>query len=208
MGNAAPFVLGLLAYVGVLIVAFVLWVVIQGALLDTSINANGTISTPGTFLRLFVAAIGVLVFAFLSYLIQAGVVRVGLDVAAGRPAEVPRMFSTDRLVPVIIAGIIVSIGVGIGTLLCYLPGLIIGFLCQYFVLFILDKGLEPIDAISASVRFVIANFVPLLLVYILTGVIIFAGAVLCGVGLLVAIPVAVLIQVFAFKTLHQEPVAA
>ena len=206
--NAAPFVLGLLAYVGVFIVAAILWFTIQGAILDTTINSNGTISSPGTFMTLFVGALGVLIFAFLGYLIQAGVVRVGLDVAAGRAAEVPRFFSTDRLAKVIIAGILVAVATFIGTLLCYIPGLIVGFLCQYFVLFIMDKDLEPVDSIKASVQFVLANLLPLLLVYLICGVIIFIGAILCGVGLLVAIPVAVLVQVFAYKTLQGEPVAA
>ena len=206
--NAAPFVLGLLAYVGVFIVVAIMWFTIQGSILETSINSNGTISSPGTFMTLFVGAIGVLIFAFLGYLIQAGVARVGLDVAAGRAAEVPRFFGTDRLAKVIVAGILVAVATFIGTLLCYIPGLIVGFLCQYFVLFIMDKDLEPIESIKASVQFVLANVLPLLLVYLICGVIIFIGAILCGVGLLVAIPVAVLVQVFAYRTLQGEPVAA
>ncbi len=206
--NASPLVLGLLAYVGIVIVVFFLWFLIQGAILNTTVNANGTVSSPGFFMTIFVGALGVLIFAFMGYLIQAGMSRVGLDIAAGQKAEISRIYSTDRLVKVIVAGVIVAVATFIGTLLCYLPGLIVGFLCQYFVLFILDKDLEPIDSIKASVSFVIANFLPLLLVYIVCGVIVFVGAILCGVGLLVAIPLAVLIQVYAYKTLQNEPVVA
>ncbi len=206
--NASPLVLGLLAYVGIVIVVFFLWFLIQGAILNTTVNANGTVSSPGFFMTIFVGALGVLIFAFMGYLVQAGMSRVGLDIAAGQRAEIGRIYSTDRLVKVIVAGILVAIATFIGTLLCYLPGLIVGFLCQYFVLFILDKDLEPIDSIKASVSFVIANFLPLLLVYIVCGVIVFVGAILCGVGLLVAIPLAVLIQVYAYKSLQNEPIAA
>lgn len=206
--NASPLVLGLLAYVAILIVAFFVWFLIQGAILNPSINSNGTLNGPSFFFSIFVGALGVLIFAFLSYLIQAGMSRVGLDIASGRPADISRLFSTDRLAKVIVAGIIVAVATFIGTLLCYLPGLIVAFFCQYFVLFILDKDLEPIDSIKASVSFVMANFLPLLLVYIVCAVIVFVGAILCGVGLLVAIPLAVLIQVYAFRTLQNEPVAA
>ena len=72
---------------------------------------------------------------------------------------------------------------------------------------LLDRNLSAIDSIKASYEIVKANFVQVLLVWLVIAVITTVGAVLCGVGLLVAVPVAVLLEVYAYRRLSGGQVA-
>ena len=51
------------------------------------------------------------------------------------------------------------------------------------------------------------NFVPVLLTFLVVLAVAIVGAVLCLVGLLVAIPLSALIEVFAYRSLTGGPVA-
>ena len=62
--------------------------------------------------------------------------------------------------------------------------------------------------IKASVAFVNANLGTLIGFYIASAIAIFVGALLCGIGLLAAIPVVVIAQAYAYRSLQGEPVAA
>ena len=62
-------------------------------------------------------------------------------------------------------------------------------------------------AIKASIDIVKANFVPALLTWLITLVIVGVGALLCGIGLLVAAPVAALFLVHAYRKLTGGQVA-
>jgi hypothetical protein len=64
-----------------------------------------------------------------------------------------------------------------------------------------------IDAIKASFGFVNKNLGTLLGFYVAAIVATFVGALLCGIGLLVALPVIVIGQAFLYRRLQGEPVA-
>src|SRR5262249_23484041 len=53
-----------------------------------------------------------------------------------------------------------------------------------------------------------ANIGPAVLTYLMIVVITFVGALICGVGLLVALPVAMLFLVYAWRRLTGGPIAA
>ena len=82
------------------------------------------------------------------------------------------------------------------------------FLTSFTLHFIIDKDMGAIDAIKASISFVMANIGTLIV--LLPGLIAayIVGALLCGVGLLVAIPVVVIATAYAYRTLQGEQVAA
>ena len=65
-----------------------------------------------------------------------------------------------------------------------------------------------IDAIKASFEFTKANAGNVILWFLLSLVAWFVGALLCGVGLIVAIPVVLIGTAYTYKTLNNEPVAA
>ena len=95
----------------------------------------------------------------------------------------------------------------VGTILCYLPGLVVGFFTSYSLYFVMDKGLAPIEAIKASVNLVKDNLGTTIVWYIVGGLVAGAGAIACGVGLLVTIPIFLLGTAYTYKHLTGQPVA-
>ena len=64
------------------------------------------------------------------------------------------------------------------------------------------------DALKASYALVTRNLSTTILFYLLTIAILIAGAIVCFVGLLVAVPVVLLATAFFFKRLLGDPIAA
>ena len=94
-----------------------------------------------------------LIVGLVAQIIVAGLIKGALDTADGKPVSVGGMFEGWDKGKVLIAAIIVSVATAIGTLLCYLPGLIVGFLMSYTIFFVVDRNMEPMDAIKASISF-------------------------------------------------------
>jgi len=151
-----------------------------------------------------------IVFSLISliwgYLVQAGFARGGLALTEGRPLVLGELLSFNKLGRIILAGIILSILTFLGLLLCILPGLIIAFFGSFFVYFILDQDAGAWDSITKSFAFVKDNIGNVLLLLILSWIILFVGALLCGLGLFVAVPVTVVAQAYTYKVLRGQPV--
>jgi uncharacterized membrane protein len=130
-----------------------------------------------------------------------------LDIANGQPVTVGSFFKPRYVGNVIIATLIVGILTAIGGFLCFIPGLIVGLFLMFTTIALIDRNLSPIDAIKASFEIGKANFVPVLLVWLVVVALAIVGALLCGVGLLVAIPVGLLIEVYAYRKLTGGSVA-
>ena len=175
----------------------------------TTINADGTIdfdNGSGLFANLLVSMVVSLIVGLVSQIIIAGLIKGALDTADGKPVSVGGMFEGWDKGNVLVAAIIVSVATAIGTLLCYIPGLIIGFLTSYTIFFVVDRGMAPVDAIKASYAFVTAHLGPTIGYYLLGILVVIAGAILCGVGLLAAVPIAVLGAAYTFRRLQDQPV--
>ena len=156
-----------------------------------------------TFVSLLFSA-----FAFIvSMIISAGLVRAALDITEGRRLDPKTLLRTDKLVPVIVASLIIGVASFIGLLLCILPGIAVIFLTQYTLYYILDQDLAPVDAIKASVRFTTQNLGNVLLWYIVGGIIALVGFAICFVGAIVTVPIALIGTAYTYKVLNGQPVA-
>jgi len=142
-----------------------------------------------------------------STLVAAGVVRACLGVTAGETFDFGKVFSADKIGPILIAAIVTGILTVIGLVLCILPGLVVIFFAQYVNYFIIDKDQSAVDAIKSSVSFVGNNLGPTLLYFLLSIVVAIAGALACLVGLLVALPVIFLGQAYTYRKLSGQPVS-
>ncbi|MCL2777120.1 MAG: hypothetical protein FWD73_03880 [Polyangiaceae bacterium] len=85
-----------------------------------------------------------------------------------------------------------------GTLLLIVPGLIAGFILSFAPYFIVDQNMGPIKAIVASFRAAKDNFVNLLALALLSGLIGAAGILPFGVGMLIALPLIQLAVTLAY----------
>ena len=175
---------------------------------DPDTGAYSVTSEGGGFLLLlFSAAVYALLITVLAAIMQAGISRGVLTILEGRPLAIGVMFGMANVGTVIAASLLIGLGVGIGTLLCFIPGLIVAFFAQFYVWFIVDRQLGAIDAIKASFGFVNRNLGSVFIFYLASLAAYFVGALACGIGLLVAVPVVYIAQGYTYRKLQGGYVA-
>ena len=97
---------------------------------------------------------------------------------------------TWTLGPFVVAAILRGILVFVGLLLCIIQGLIIWFLTIFTPFYVIDKNLAPTEAIANSIALVRRHAGKLILFCLVAWLVYLLGAIVCFVGLLVSIPVA------------------
>jgi uncharacterized membrane protein len=154
---------------------------------------------------------------FISLVIGLGLIRAALAILDGGRPSVEQLVSTKDIGPYFIASLLVALAVTVGLLLCVIPGLIAGFLLQFYGYAIIDRKSDsvttapqstPTGAIRASFEVVAANVGPLILLAVLCFLLNVAGALLCGVGLLVTIPVTAIAVAYAWRYFSGGRIAA
>jgi len=178
----------LIAFVGNLVASFL------GAVIR---NAFGN----GFFGFLFGVALTELLLFVISGFLHIGIYNSTLAIADGRPVEPIKMFRTEYLANFLVALLLYALLAFVGFLLCILPGIVVlylGFLTPWYVL---DQGMAPVDALKASFATTTKNGWPLILFALVTFLIYVAGAIVCLVGLLVTVPVALLMVTYTFRRL-------
>lgn len=89
-----------------------------------------------------------------------------------------------------ITGLLVTLATSVGFTLLIVPGLYLMMAFAYAPLLVVDRGAQPRDALRLSFEQVNARFGTHCAIFALLGAIVLAGSLVCGVGLLVALPVA------------------
>jgi uncharacterized membrane protein len=161
---------------------------------------------PNPFVRLLATALAGLVVSLIVQSLGAGLIKNALNVADGRPASINQVFTWAVKPQVIGTAALIALITFVGTLLCYLPGLIAAFLLNWSMFYVVDKNLSPVDAIKASFSFTTGHLGATLVFYLLGVVAFIVGALLCLVGLLVAAPVVLIGAAYTFRRLLDEPV--
>ncbi|KAA1399699.1 hypothetical protein [Aeromicrobium ginsengisoli] len=141
------------------------------------------------------------------YLLYAMLTRGALDVVDGARFDIGRAFGALNVGSVLVAGLLVSLGTTVGTLLCILPGIVFSIFAFFTLFFVVDKKHDPVSSIGASFTLVGRNFGNGLLTGLLALLVLLGGAVLCLVGLLAAFPIAMLAAAYAFRRFQGQPVA-
>ena len=174
--------------------------------------ATGMLETSGSG-GLFGAAVivGMLLNALsilVQLVVQSGVIKGSLGLTRGQPISFGNAFEGINWGQVVLTALLTAIGTFIGLVLCILPGIVFLFLTSYALYFVIDRDLTAVDAIKASFQFTTSNVGPLILFFLASLVVEVIGLCLCGIGLLVAIPVVVIAQAYTFRTLSGDPVTA
>lgn len=162
----------------------------------------------GFFASIVISLITSILGTLVAYLVQAGIIRGSLEIADGGKPELSEILATDKVAPTIVTAVIITVGTYIGLVLCILPGLIFAILASFSLYFLIDKEVEPMDAVKSSITFVRENIGQLILMFLASIAALIVGAILCGVGLLAAIPVVILANTYAYRTLTGGRVAA
>lgn len=132
-----------------------------------------------------------------------GAIKYGWEKFSNKPAEL----LVPMLVAVVVVGLLLAVGIAIGYVLCFIPAIIFGFLRQYTMFFVVDQRMKAVDAIKASIAFTRAHLAATLVFYLLASVTIFVGALLCGLGLLVAGPVVIVGSAYTYRVLNGHQVS-
>ncbi|MCX2714460.1 hypothetical protein [Mycolicibacterium sp. J2] len=154
-----------------------------------------------------VSIIGSIVMLVVAAVVQSAYIGGMLDIANGQPVEIGSFFKPRNVVNVIIASVVSGIIVGIGILLCIVPGIIATIMLMFTTVIVLDRNVPGIEGITASFNLSKANFGPVALTWLTTIGITILGVLACLVGLLVAYPLVSLITVYAYRKLTGGPVA-
>jgi uncharacterized membrane protein len=174
------------------------------------IGGVGEITDPDDFGFGAFFSVGYLFFSLLSalvsLLVQAALVRGALNITKGEQIDLNTFLTTENLGQIVLASIILAIATAIGLVLCIIPGLIVIFFSIFTYQFIIDKGLPAWDAIKASFALVNQNIGSMVGLLLASWLALFVGALLCGIGLIVAIPVTVIATVYAYRVLGGQPV--
>ncbi len=150
---------------------------------------------------IFVSIIGWIVGLVVAAVIQSAYIGGLLDIADGRQVTIGDFFKPRNVGNVIIAGLIVGVLTTIGYLLCIVPGLIVSFLLMFTIVALLDRNLAPVDAVKASFEITKNNVGDAILAWLVMAAIVLAGLLACGVGIIVAAPVAALFMVYTYRRL-------
>lgn len=212
--NAVPLIVATLIF-GIIMVALnsVFQAVMQAVSPESFISIDtGTDVFESTTRTVTAGGIAILLVSTLVQMLVQAAISSGyyggmLDIANGQPVAVGSFFRPRNIVSVVLAGLIVGVLTGIGLFLCIIPGILVIVFTMFSTVAIVDRNLSPIDGIKASIEIVKNNFGQALLAGLTAAAIMFVGALLCGVGLLVAAPVAYLFIVYTYRKLSGGSVA-
>ena len=223
--NAGPWIVGCLIVIGVYILIYIIGALLLIPTFSTSTTtvetANGALevtSTDGGIGTAIVLVIGYVIYGIVGWIVAAQFFRAALGITDQGKIEIGTFFKTEALGTVIVASLILAatyfvlgiIGLIplIGWLIAFIGTLVIAFFVRFYIFFALQNQGSAVDAIRASVAFVNENLANIVVLFLASLLALFIGALLCGIGLLVAIPVVATAHAYTFRTLRGEPVVA
>lgn len=184
----------------IVVLISIVWSVVVSIVLE-SIFANNFLAA------LFSAALSSAIGGLVTFALGAGLIKIALDVVDGKQVSVGDVFTVATRTDVLTLAVILSAASFVGTLLCYVGAIAVGFFTWFAYYFLLDHGLSPIEAIKAGINFTTSHISDVLVLAMLGVLVLFAGAVLCLVGLFAAWPIVLIASAYTFRRLHGQPVA-
>jgi uncharacterized membrane protein len=140
--------------------------------------------------------------------IFSGINQFLLRACRGEKPELNVVFSGGRFfLPMLGGQLLYAMGVGLGIVLCLIPGVILS--CGWFLYqpFIVDKGLGPVEALTASWRATAGQRGNIFVYLLLSCAVGLAGfAALCIGALIISVPVLMIANMYVYlKLIGEEP---
>ncbi|BDD81277.1 hypothetical protein TPB0596_10400 [Tsukamurella pulmonis] len=153
----------------------------------------------------FAATLGVsllfgLLVGIVQYLIHTALLSGLIDLADGKQVTLGSFFKPRNTGSALLAALVVTLAVTVGTFLCILPGLVAAWLLMFTLVATVDRGLGLGDALRASFETAKNNVGNSLLVWILTSLIM-------GICAIITLPIALLVIVYTWRRLSGGEVA-
>lgn len=161
--------------------------------------------------RAFSSVLGQLIFSVIAFVVTQvmtrGLVRAALTIVNGGRPDPGSAFSFDNIGPFLVGSILFGLVVGVGLILCVIPGLILGALLGFWAFACVEQDIDGVSALKRSLELTRNNLGPALLFGIAYVVVNLIGAILCGIGLLVTIPLSYVAAAHFYRQLSGTPVA-
>lgn len=141
------------------------------------------------------------------WVLQAAMIRGALYESDGHRPTFGAFFQYLNAGNVVLTALLAFTLTLLASAFCLLPGIVVGFLCMFSLHFVIDQDMGPLGALKASAGLVVGNLWPVVLLTLAVLVITFLGLLACGLGLLVAFPIATLAVTYAFRTLTGGPLS-
>lgn len=190
--TAPNLLLMVVAWVGVAVVVFIINMVIQIPLSFVNVGIQAAFPKEQELILvagILVGLIGAVPQFVLQMVSQIGLTRMYIAVARGQPADLSLLTSgLDRVWTVLGAAVLVAAAAFGGTLLLFIPGMIIGLGLQMTTFLAVDTKLGAVDCVRASWRIMDGHKLSYFAMMFLLGMINLVGIIPCGLGLLVTIP--------------------
>jgi uncharacterized membrane protein len=212
--NAAALLVPIVAYLAILavvgtIIGFLAYALSPDAVTTYEEYESGfsaSTSAPlsaGAFIVIFIGAI---LFVLLAAAMQSAYLAGVLDIVNGQPVTIGSFFKPRSIGSVILATLLISIVSSISVCLIIGP-LVVALFTMFAMVAIVERNLSPIDGIKASIDIVKTNISQSIIAYLVIYAIILVGSLACGIGLVVAVPVAALFMVYTYRKLTGGQVA-
>lgn len=138
---------------------------------------------------------------FLSVLVSMGLLRISLLSLEDKPIQIFDVFGEWRRLPAYVLGsALYGLIIFGGTLLFIIPGFLWAITFQYYAFLVLE-GREPIEALRESAKLTAGKKLDLFALQYVLSTIIVLGALLAGIGVLAAIPVALIANAVVYRGL-------
>lgn len=209
--NWAAFVLGGLAWFVVIAVVAVIGLGLVGGAAALTGGADGVAGAAAGFGAWIGIAIFIVLMVLLLVLFSAAFVKAALKVADGRPVSVGDLFDTSHVAQLVVLALLIGAAGVVANLVPFIGPVVFivaGFFVFYAVVAVVDRGEGAIDAIRTSVALQTRDIGTGVLVYLLVAVVSWIGSAVCGIGVLVSLPVGALLTVFAYRRLTSGQIAA
>ena len=176
-------------------------IIVVSFLISILASAAGSESS---FLGLLLNIVGWVV----SIALAKGLVTIALDVTYGREPDLSKLFSAEHFGQFLLAGILVGLLVGIGLIFCIIPGLFAAVALQFTQYRVIDRDESAFDALGGSWELVKPQFGSLVLLILALFGINLLGLLLCGLGLLITVPLSAVAVAHAYRTAGGQMPAA
>ena len=160
-----------------------------------SAGINGLKKDPVTHIvtSLLIGIVGGVSAGLLSGPMIVGYMRMIKREDEGTKAEIADVFKGfDDFVPALLAVLVSSIIVGIGFMLCFIPGLLIMALVPTAAYLVAVGEKDGINAIKRAWDAVKANLLSSVFCALVLGIVGSIGGLLCGIGMILTLPIAII----------------
>ncbi len=169
---------------------------------------RGDISTGAAAGLSFGSSLLGLIGSLLTSVLGALGINAALREVSGEKATWGTLFKVNSYGMIILTALLLLVAGFVGLLLCGLGLIALAIFAPFTYHNVVDKGMNAWEAFTSSFRLVGQNFGAVFLLELALLGINIVGAILCGLGLFITLPLSLVALAFAFRRLTGGPVAA